>query len=212
MELIAGGKKAKPDYVSLYADAIVRTLERLKAAPEDKQENLRAIFYGVKLIGVTDNRNLSAEGAYSRFWLIESIKASIGKLTPQELMQMFPVRKVYDGERWEVNDYFFTMDVLRQHGLDKPLGGDVDDILWDYMNRDIGQFVIASLGAIDELRRHSGEQCLMKEFAEQKGMKLPMYIMTTDGKGRRWLTNDETGERQRVKVKRPKYLRPVSGI
>ena len=209
LELIAGRKKEKPDFVKLYSNAMTRTLERQKEAPEDKQANLRAIFYGVKLIGVTDNRNLSAEGAYSRFWLIESIKASMGKLTPQELMQMFPVRKVYDGERWEVKDYFFTMDVLRQHGLDKLLGGAVDDILWDYMNRDIGQFVIASLGAIDELRRHSGEQCLMKEFAEQKGMKLPMYIMTTDGKGRRWLTNDETGERQRVKVKRPKYLRAI---
>ena len=209
MELIAGGKKERPDFVELYSNAMMRTLERQKEAPEDKQAKLRAIFYGVKLIGVTDNRHLSAEGAYSRFWLIESIKASIGKLTPQELMQMFPVRKAYDGERWEVKDYFFTMDVLRQHGLDKPLGGAVDDILWDYMNHDIGQFVIASLGAIDELRRHSGEQCLMKEFAEQKGMKLPMYIMTTDRKGRRWLTNDETGERQRVKVKRPKYLRAI---
>ena len=212
MELIAGGKKERPDFVELYSNAMMRTLERQKEAPEDKQAKLRGIFYGVKLIGVTDNRNLSAVGAYSRFWLIESIKASIGKLTPQELMQIFPVRKVYDGKRWEVKDYFFTMDVLRQHGLDKPLGAAVDDILWDYMNRDIGQFVIASLGAIDELRRHSGEQSLMKEFAEQKGMKLPMYIMTTDRKGRRWLINDETGERQRVKVKRPKYLRAVSSI
>jgi hypothetical protein len=212
LELIAGGKKEKPDFVELYSNAMMRTLERQKEAPEDKQANLRAIFYGVKLIGVTDNRHLSAEGAYSRFWLIESIKASIGKLTPQELMQIFPVRKVYDGERWEVKDYFFTMDVLRQHGLDKPMGGAVDDLLWNYMNRDIGEFVVASIGAMDELRRHSGEQCLMKEFAEQKGMKLPMYIMTTDRKGRRWLTNDETGERQRVKVKRPKYLRAVSSI
>ena len=209
MELIAGGKKAKPDYVSLYADAIVRTLERLKAAPEDKQENLRAIFYGVKLIGVTDNQNLTEEEAERRFWMINSIQAMMKAITPIELLQMFPVKKAYDGQRGGYKDYFFTMDVLRQHGLDKPLGGDVDDILWDYMNRDIGQFVIASLGAIDELRRHSGEQCLMKEFAEQKGMKLPMYIMTTDGKGRRWLTNDETGERQRVKVKRPKYLRAI---
>ena len=212
MELIAGRKKEKPDFVKLYSNAMTRTLERQKEAPEDKQANLRAIFYGVKLIGVTDNRNLSAEGAYSRFWLIESLKASMGKLTPQELMQMFPVRKVYDGERWEVKDYFFTMDVLRQHGLDKLLGGAVDDILWDYMNRDIGRFVVASIGAMDELRRHSGEQPLIEEFAERNGMKLPTYTMTTDRKGKRWLTDNDTGERQRVKVKRPKYLRPVSGI
>ena len=212
LELIAGRKKEKPDFVKLYSNAMTRTLERQEEAPEDKQANRRAIFYGGKLIGVTDNRNLSAEGAYSRFWLIESLKASMGKLTPQELMQMFPVRKVYDGERWEVKDYFFTMDVLRQHGLDKLLGGAVDDILWDYMNRDIGRFVVASIGAMDELRRHSGEQPIIEEFAERNGMKLPTYTMTTDRKGKRWLTDNDTGERQRVKVTRPKYLRAVSSI
>ena len=209
MELIAGGKKAKPDYVSLYADAIVRTLERLKAAPEDKQENLRAIFYGVKLIGVTDNRALSAEGAYSRFWMIEAIKARMNSITPRELMQLFPVKKEYKGHKWGNKDYFYTMEALRQHGLDKPMGGDVDDLLWNYMNRDIGEFVVASIGAMDELRRHSGEQSLIEEFAERNGMKLPRYTMSKDKQGRRWLTNDETGERQRVKVKRPKYLRAI---
>ena len=209
MELIAGRKKAKPDYVSLYADAIVRTLERLKAAPEDKQENLRAIFYGVKLIGVTDNRALSAEGAYSRFWMIEAIKARMNSITPRELMQLFPVKKEYKGHKWGSKDYFYTMDVLRQHGLDKPMGGDVDDLLWNYMNSAIGEFVVASLGAMDELRRHSGEQSLIEEFAERNGMKLPRYTMSKDKQGRRWLTNDETGGRQRVKVKRPKYLRAI---
>ena len=209
MELIAGGKKAKPDFVELYSNAMMRTLERQKEAPEDKQAKLRGIFYGVKLIGVTDNRHLSAEGAYSRFWLIESIKASMKEITPRELMQLFPVKKEYNGHKWGSKDYFYTMDVLRQYGLDKPLGGAVDDLLWNYMNSDIGEFVVASIGAMDELRRHSGEQSLIEEFAEKNGMKLPMYIMTTDRKGRRWLTNDETGERQRVKVKRPKYLRAI---
>lgn len=212
LELIAGGKKEKPDYVTLYADAIIRTLERLKAAPEDKQENLRAIFYGVKLIGVTDNRHLSAEGAYNRFWMIESIKARMNSITPRELMQLFPVKKEYKGHKWGSKDYFYTMDVLRQHGLDKPLGGAVDDLLWNYMNSDIGEFVVASIGAMDELRRHSGEQSLIEEFAEKNGMKLPTYTMSKDRKGRRWLTDNETGERQRVKVKRPKYLWAVSSI
>ena len=209
MELIAGGKKAKPNFVTLYADAAIRTMERLKEAPEDRQAKLRGIFYGVKLIGVTDNRHLSADGAYSRFWLIESIKASMKEITPRELMQLFPVKKEYNGHKWGSKDYFYTMDVLRQHGLDKPMGGAVDDLLWNYMNRDIGEFVVASIGAMDELRRHSGEQSLIEEFAERNGMKLPRYTMTTDRKGRRWLTNDETGERQRVKVKRPKYLRAI---
>ena len=211
-ELIPGGKKEKPDYVVLYCDAMLRTLERLKEAPADKQAKLRAIFYGVKLIGVTDNRNLTEEEAERRFWMINSTQAMMKAITPIELMQMFPVKKAYDGQRGDCKDYFFTMDVLRQHGLDKPLGEAVNEILWDYMNQNIMAFVVASLAVMDELRRHNGEKSMFQEFMDEQGVKLPTYRMEKDSKGRRWMINNETGERNRVKVKRAKHLRAVSSI
>ena len=159
-ELIPGGKKEKPNYVVLYCDAMLRTMERIKEAPADKQAKLRAIFYGVKLIGVTDNQNLTEEEAERRFWMINSIQAMMKAITPIELLQMFPVKKAYDGQRGGYKDYFFTMDVLRRHGLDKPLGEAVNEILWDYMNRSIMDFVVASLAVMDELRRHNGEKSM----------------------------------------------------
>ena len=211
-ELIPGGKKEKPNYVVLYCDAMLRTLERLKEAPADNQAKLRAIFYGVKLIGVTDNRNLTEEEAERRFWMINSTQAMMKAITPIELMQMFPVKKAYDGQRGDCKDYFFTMDVLRQHGLDKPLGEAVNEILWDYMNQNIMAFVVASLAVMDELRRHNGEKSMFQEFMDEQGVKLPTYRMEKDSKGRRWMINKETGERNRVKVKRAKHLRAVSSI
>lgn len=211
-ELIPGGKKEKPNYVVLYCDAMLRTLERLKEAPADNQAKLRAIFYGVKLIGVTDNRNLTEEEAERRFWMINSTQAMMKAITPIELMQMFPVKKAYDGQRGGCKDYFFTMDVLRQHGLDKPLGEAVNEILWDYMNQNIMAFVVASLAVMDELRRHNGEKSMFQEFMDEQGVKLPTYRMEKDSKGRRWMINNETGERNRVKVKRAKHLRAVSSI
>ena len=170
------------------------------------------IFYGVKLIGVTDNRNLTEEEAERRFWMINSIQAMMKAITPTELLQMFPVKKAYDGQRGGYKDYFFTMDVLRQHGLDKPLGEAVNEILWDYMNRSIMDFVVASLAVMDELRRHNGEKNMFQEFMDEQGIKLPTYRMEKDSKGRRWMINNETGERNRVKVKRAKHLRAVSSI
>ena len=211
-ELIPGGKKEKPNYVVLYCDAMLRTMERIKEAPADKQAKLRAIFYGVKLIGVTDNRNLTEEEAERRFWMINSTQAMMKAITPIELMQMFPVKKAYDGQRGDCKDYFFTMDVLRQHGLDKPLGEAVNEILWDYMNQNIMAFVVASLAVMDELRRHNGEKSMFQEFMDEQGVKLPTYRMEKDSKGRRWMINNETGERNRVKVKRAKHLRAVSSI
>ena len=212
MELIAGGKKAKPDYVNLYTKALIRSAERLKEVPEDKQAKLRTIFYGVKLVNAADSGKLSAEGATNLFALICSIKAYMEEITPQELMQMFPLEKVYNGQKWGSKDYPFAMKILRQHGLDKPLGKNVQELLWDYMSDEITDFVVATMVSMDKIRRYAGEQTLIEEFAEERGVKLQVFTMTTDGEGRKWLTNDETGERQRVKVKRPKYLRPVSGI
>lgn len=209
MEVLSGGKKPKPDYASLYINAAIRSAERLKEAPNDKQAKLRAIFYGVKLIVETGGEQKSLEEVQGRFWIIESIKERMKEITPRELMQMFPVEKVYDGQKWGSKDYFYTMDVLRKHGLDKPLGENVEEILYDYMNRDTMEFTVATMSAISAMRRYNGEKGLFEEFAEQQGMKLQTYTMTTDEKGRRWLTDSDAGERQRVKVKRPKYLRAI---
>ncbi len=208
MQVLSGGKKPKPD-ASLYINAAIRSAERLKEAPNDKQAKLRAIFYGVKLIVETGGEQKSLEEVQGRFWIIESIKERMKEITPRELMQMFPVEKVYDGQKWGSKDYFSTMEVLHEHGLDKPLGENVEEILYDYMNRDTMEFTVATMSAVSAMRRYNGEKGLLEEFAEQQGMKLQTYTMTTDEKGRRWLTDSDTGERQRVKVKRPRYLRAI---
>lgn len=209
MQVLSGGKKPKPDYASLYINAAIRSAERLKEAPNDKQAKLRAIFYGVKLIVETGGEQKSLEEVQGRFWIIESIKERMKELTPRELMQMFPVQKVYDGDRWEIKDYFFTMDVLRKHGLDKPLGKDVQEILFDYTNMNINRFMVATMSAMSAIKRYNGGGSLIEEFAEDQGMKLQTYTMSKDNKGRNWLTDNDTGERQRVKVKRPRYLRAI---
>lgn len=209
MELMAGGKKAKPDYKGLYTKALLHTVEQLKKEPEDKQVKLRAVFYGVKYVNATHKGHLSAEEAANLFALVSAISSYMEELTPRELMQMFPVQKVYDGDRWEIKDYFFTMDVLRQHGLDKPLGKDVQEILFDYTNMNINRFMVATMSAMSAISRYNGGRGFMEEFAAYQGIELQTYTMSKDKQGRSWLTDTATGKRQRVKVKRPKYLRAI---
>lgn len=211
MELLPGGKKEKenPCYAQIYTNAMMRALERLVKEPDNRQAKLQLVFYGVKLVNATDKRNQSPEGAANVFALISSINGYAEEITPRELMQVFPVSKVYDGEKWETKDYFYTMDVLQKHGLDKPMGEDAMEILFDYTNIHITMFAVATMSAISAMRRYNGEKGLLEEFAEQQGMKLQTYTMSKDNKGRNWLTDNDTGERQRVKVKRPRYLRAI---
>ena len=202
-KLIHGGAdRRRVDKAGLYLKALDRTAGKLQQEPENKLLQRRSVFYGVRyVVAAMRGRPASKE-------LIGRVVDLIGQLTPRELLQIFPVEKTYDGERWETKDYFFTMDVLRKHGLDKPLGESVLDVLWDYTNIHVRLFNVAAMRVIDVLRRMSGRESLLEEWAASNGEKLSTYTMCRDSKGRRWIINNETGERQRVKVKKPRWYIP----
>ena len=203
-KLIHGGAdRRRVDKAGLYLKALDRTACALRDKPEDKLLQMRTVFYGVRYVAST----VGTVRDKSRWNIIETLTELIAQLTPRELLQIFPVEKTYDGERWEAKDYFFTMDVLRRHGLDKPLGKNVLDVLWDYTNTHVRLFNVAMLNAVDALRRMEGQETLMQEWAASNGEKLTTYTMRRDSKGRRWMINNETGERQRVKARRPRWAR-----
>lgn len=78
-----------------------------------------------------------------RYKEYRQVLQAIGRLTPSELEQMYPVIKEYDGEKWGSKDYFYTMDKLRRLPVDNPIGdeNDVACLLWDYQNADL-EFII----------------------------------------------------------------------
>ena len=202
LKLIHGGAdQRRQRKAELYLKALDRTACALQQEPENKLLQMRTVFYGVRyVVAAMRGRPASKE-------LISRVVELVGQLTPRELLQIFPVEKVYNGERWETKDYFFTMDVLRQHGLDKLLGESVLDVLWDYTNIHVRLFNVAAMKAIDVLRRMSGRESLLEEWAASNGEKLTICTLRRDRKGRRWIVNNETGERHRVKVKRPRWAR-----
>lgn len=204
LKLIHGGAdQRRQRKAKLYLKALDRTACALRDKPEDKLLQMRTVFYGVRYVAST----VSTVRDKSRWNIIETLTELIAQLTPRELLQIFPVEKTYDGDRWEAKDYFFTMDVLRQHGLDKPLGESVLDVLWDYANIHVRLFNVAAMKVIDVLRRMSGRESLIEEWAASNGEKLTICTLRRDRKGRRWMVNNETGERHWVKVKRPRWAR-----
>jgi hypothetical protein len=58
----------------------------------------------------------------------------MSQLTPREFMNIFPIDKTYDGERFECKDYFYTIKIVRALDQDAPIGDKLDDLLWEYMN------------------------------------------------------------------------------
>jgi len=193
--LHGGNPKQKPDYSELYRVALVRTLDAWELKPGDKDLRSKLIYYGVKYCNHSRYDKKNYGDVFWRLELIQDINAMIGRLSPAELMQMFPVRKTYNGERYQSKDYFYTMNELRRHGMDKPISDKVFDILWDYCNYDITDFMVDYLSALSDMRRLNGGKGMMEEFLEERGIT-PHY-MNTDSKGRMFLTDGKTGKTRR---------------
>lgn len=210
LTLLNGGykPKPKPDYKSLYENAFYRKIDEFKEK-QDWQLSNQIVFYGVKYLNLIreDCNTREKLEAWLRFSGI--IKSMMGLITPTELIQIFPITKDFDGSRWECKDYFYTMEKLREHGLDEPIGEAIEELLWDYMNPHTRNFTVNILSIVDDLRRLDGEKGMFEEFAEQNG--ITMYRKYKDQKGREYMVNGDTGETCRITKKKPRYLRAVKG-
>ena len=79
----------------------------------------------------------------------------VGKLTPRQLMQMFPVAKTYDGDRFGEKDYYYTLAALEKHGLDRRIGRTskaIHHVLWDFVNHSVSALVIENRMSDPDLR------------------------------------------------------------
>jgi len=132
------------------------------------------VFYLVRAI----ERGPTDEGCLFT-WNI--LKAVMGRLTPRELMEIFPVDKRFDGVRWSELDYFTTMDLVRKHGRDVPLceAENLTEFLMEYQNSHIRKMLVKVICAISEqMRRERGYGVWEKACAH---FGIPYRTQTPDG-------------------------------
>jgi len=139
----------------LYLEAYEHFLERYegKIVPEEisRDELKKYVYLGVKHLGSRTRDRRIGDVGKSHEDAVSVIQAS-GRLTPMELMQIFPVTKTYNGDRYDSKDYYFSMKAIQEHGLDKPIGNheSVVNLLWDYMNINILHFMVQWMDTISE--------------------------------------------------------------
>lgn len=82
----------------------------------------------------------------------DAIICAIGKLTPRQMMNLFPPKKDFDGDRFGCKDYFYTMRAVDEYGLDRKIEN-AFDFIWDYQNDDIARFTVEYLCFAGKLYR-----------------------------------------------------------
>ena len=138
-----------------------RCIERLQGV-----DLARYIFLAVKAYGKENLAEFNHAKAYkscleieNRYQELKQVMDTIGRLTPMELLRMFPVTKEYDGKKWGTKDYFYTLEQLRRLPADKPIGDaqDVAVLLWDYQNWDLTFLLLQWENVLGDLHVYCNE-------------------------------------------------------
>ncbi len=115
------------------------------------------------------------------FGLGELILNAIQHMTPRQLLNVFPLKKTFDGEHFYCKDYFSAMKTIREYGMD-PTIENAAAFLWDYTNDDIGNFLADYLCFVSDIYKERTGGDLAQDAMEQA--HIPYSAYTHDGETR----------------------------
>lgn len=97
-------------------------------------------------------------------------KAVIGMMTISTFIQLFPIKKTYDGKKYMCKDYYQTIKMLKNTGLDfnKDMMLDqIDEILAEYWNDNILGFNVFSLMLLYRIDIANNRKPLFDKWLEE---------------------------------------------
>lgn len=189
-------------YQRIFIDLLRENSEETTELDRDTLKKL--VYFGAKFINTLKDVK-SQDDISKKMGLILYIRGLIAKMTPTELMNVYPIIKKYDGEKYCIKDYFYTkaeMDKLKQ---DEPIGELVDNVLYDYNNNDVRRFLMAQLSTTSDIRKMNGQKDITEEFCEENGIET--FTLYKAANGCEFIQSNTTGRTSKVKRKFPRYLR-----
>ena len=159
--------------INLYHKSILNLIEK-KDFDKDRDAMKKLVFLCVKernlYFKVVENNTYEAvQNDTNLFFTISNF---MSLLTLREFMEVFPVEKRFDGEKYSIKDYFSTMKYIRKLELDEPIGDEeIDFFLMEYSNKEIFEMMIHRMVTFSDLRRFQGEKGVIEEFLEKEGVE-----------------------------------------
>lgn len=168
-----------------YHNAVCEIYEENKGkdfADYPQEDLMKIAFSGIKYVNAVheirkeNERNATGyqqtlEESQAVFQLLDAIFTIMGYITLKNLIITFPIEKDFDGHKWECKDYFFTMKVLSEMDMDKPIGRDnIVDLLWDYENDDLREAYVDFMCATSAIYRSQTGKGIAEKFCEDNGI------------------------------------------
>lgn len=179
------------EFLGDYED-ITRIIRQTTIAYEEDPSNRIALKRLVLWLGryiVWTHNHMEFFKVENIFAVNEIYKTYVADLTYKEFMEIYPIRKIYDGDRWQTKDYFSTKKFLSAIDLDSKISNEenVMDLLWDYCNKELLEVGVAGMCLMSAMSRKllgvdPAEAFLSKEENYAHDSKGNMIGVTADGK------------------------------
>lgn len=192
-----------------YLKAFDNTMSNRQLLINDTPKFIKqAVLYGVKYIinhRYEHKDYITKEEVEAKFCIVEMVRSLMMKLTPKDFVNLFPIKKEYDGEKYCWKDYFYTTNKLKDYDMDAPLNDRLEDFIWDYTNDTICEFMAEMLSTASKLRQFEGQPSIMEEWAEKNN--IPTYTLNEkDG----YILDNQTHKSVPYKKPVPNYMKLVN--
>lgn len=211
-KLIEGKKNKKMNYMDIYIRTFENNLMKYEIGKENKEILKKLSFYGIKIVNqyIKENKTIEYEDLLKILEFIELVKIIVSLLTPNELITVFPIEKRYDGEKYQIKDYYFTLEELQKIGMNNIIRERVDELLWDYQNKDIREFQINSINILSHLYKYETGESLTEKWAKESNIQT-YQSYDSDLVNKKYIYDTRSGKRIKVERKKPRYLMVLKG-
>lgn len=97
-------------------------------------------------------------------------------LTILTFKNLFPISKFYSGNRYQIKDYFYTLDYIDKLGIDENkdmIGFDkIDEFCMEYVNKDIAGYNIFKMLLLNDIQVLNGEETIFEKFIKKNGISV----------------------------------------
>lgn len=192
-----------------YLNAFIKTVnsKRRQLLDKDKAVIAQLVLYGVKYVAAYYEyryKNWERENVEAYLLFIDEVRSIMGLLTFHQFVNLFPIEKVYDGDKYMIKDYYYTVEKLKEYDMNAPIGDNLDDVLWDYTNVLISRFAASQFSAINKLNRLNGGRDFLEIWAEENNMST-YTVNESEG----YIIYNQTHEVTPYKKPKPDYLQLV---
>lgn len=169
----------------------------------------KAIYYGIKYILLVNHNELDYRNALIVQSEISDINQMITNITYNNLINMFPITKEFNGKRFECKDYFSTKEYLDKIDLDNYIL-DVQEFFWNYYNISLMNYSIKEMLIIDRILKFQSKQSLLEGFLDEIDPEGKIETFRYN-KEHNYLQSTKTGKTYSTKRKKriPKYLKVI---